>query len=71
MESPDLTELSPKEAKARLVHNLARLVLATFIFTFIIARILVIFIMAGKLPPEFSSTSREHTFITSTTESFS
>jgi hypothetical protein len=32
-------------------NHLARLVLAAFIFTFVIARILVIFIMAGKLPP--------------------
>jgi hypothetical protein len=32
-------------------HQLARLVLGTFIFTFVAARILVIFIMAGKLPP--------------------
>jgi cation transport ATPase len=33
------------------IHNLARLVLAVFILTFVTARILVIFIMAGKLPP--------------------
>ena len=33
-------------------HGLARLVLASFLFTFIAARILVIFIMGGKLPPE-------------------
>jgi hypothetical protein len=32
-------------------HHLSRLVLAAFIFTFVTARILVIFIMAGKLPP--------------------
>ncbi len=31
---------------------LARRVLAAFILTFVTARILVIFIMAGKLPPE-------------------
>jgi len=37
---------------AALKHRLARLVLVTFVFTFVIARILVIFIMAGKLPPE-------------------
>lgn len=36
---------------SRTTHRLARLVLATFIFTFVIARILVIFIMDGKLPP--------------------
>jgi len=52
METENLTEISPKEAKTRQVHNLARLVLAAFIFTFVIARILVIFIMAGKLPPQ-------------------
>jgi hypothetical protein len=52
MDSVDLTVLSPKEAKTRSVHRLARLVLAAFIFTFVTARILVIFIMAGKLPPE-------------------
>ena len=33
-------------------HGLARLVLAAFLFTFIAARILVIFIMGGRLPPE-------------------
>lgn len=33
-------------------HRLATLVLATFVFTFVTARILVIFIMDGKLPPE-------------------
>jgi hypothetical protein len=52
MMSVNLTELSPREAKSRLSHHLARWVLAAFIFTFVIARILVIFIMAGKLPPE-------------------
>jgi hypothetical protein len=39
-------------ARTRLTHHLARLVLAAFVFTFVSARILVIFIMAGKLPPE-------------------
>ena len=33
-------------------QRLARLVLATFLFTFVVARILVIFIMDGKLPPQ-------------------
>src|ERR1700689_2203624 len=33
-------------------NHLARLVLAAFVFTFITARILVIFIMDGKLPPQ-------------------
>jgi hypothetical protein len=40
------------DSSAASRHRLARLVLATFIFTFVIARILVIFIMDGKLPPE-------------------
>ena len=31
---------------------LSRVVLASFLFTFLTARILVIFIMAGKLPPQ-------------------
>jgi hypothetical protein len=52
MELDESIDLSPQEAKTRLRHNLARLVLAAFIFTFVIARILVIFIMAGKLPPQ-------------------
>jgi len=43
--------LTPAQAHAAQTHRLARLVLATFIFTFVIARILVIFIMDGKLPP--------------------
>lgn len=38
--------------RARITHGLARLVLASFLFTFIIARILVIFIMEHKLPPQ-------------------
>ncbi|MFI5380179.1 MAG: hypothetical protein ACHRHE_12850 [Tepidisphaerales bacterium] len=38
--------------RAHLAQSLARLVLVTFVFTFVIARILVIFIMAGKLPPQ-------------------
>jgi hypothetical protein len=52
MEAQETAQLTPAEAKQREVHNLARLVLAAFIFTFVIARILVIFIMAGKLPPQ-------------------
>ncbi|MGD0542271.1 MAG: hypothetical protein ABSB33_12215 [Tepidisphaeraceae bacterium] len=40
------------ESAIRLRNHLARLVLAAFVFTFVIARILVIFIMDGKLPPE-------------------
>jgi hypothetical protein len=42
----------PLDAQTRLTHRLARLVLATFLFTFLLARILVITIMAGKLPPQ-------------------
>ena len=38
--------------RARETHHLARMVLLAFVFTFITARILVIFIMAGKLPPQ-------------------
>jgi len=44
--------LSRKDEKARLRRHLARQVLAAFIFTFLTARILVILIMSGKLPPE-------------------
>lgn len=51
MENGEIEELSTREANQRMMHHLARLVLAAFIFTFVIARILVIFIMAGKLPP--------------------
>lgn len=47
----DMLDASDVEAHKRLTHHLARLVLAAFVFTFVIARILVIFIMAGKLPP--------------------
>jgi hypothetical protein len=43
--------LSPDEQRRHITHSVARLILASFLFTFIIARILVIFIMAGKLPP--------------------
>jgi hypothetical protein len=43
---------SDVEAHTLLTHHLARLVLAAFVFTFVSARILVIFIMAGKLPPQ-------------------
>ncbi|MDP9174290.1 MAG: hypothetical protein M3O30_10560 [Planctomycetota bacterium] len=46
------TGIPELEARRRRTHQLARLVLATFIFTFVAARILVIFIMAGKLPPQ-------------------
>lgn len=43
---------SAAQDPSRLTHRLARLVLAAFIFTFVIARILVIYIMAGTLPPQ-------------------
>jgi hypothetical protein len=52
MENEIPENLSPAESATRLRNHLARMVLAAFIFTFILARILVIFIMAGKLPPE-------------------
>ncbi len=44
--------LTLREEHTRITHRLARLALGAFIFTFIIARILVILIMAGKLPPQ-------------------
>jgi hypothetical protein len=43
---------SPQAETARIRRQLARQVLAAFTFTFVIARILVILIMSGKLPPE-------------------
>ena len=43
---------TPEQERTHVTHSLARLVLAAFLFTFIIARVLVIFIMSGKLPPE-------------------
>jgi hypothetical protein len=43
-------ESNSTSAKSR--NHLARLVLAAFVFTFVTARILVIFIMDGKLPPQ-------------------
>jgi hypothetical protein len=51
------TEDAPAAAAAAEEHaeetrRLGRLALATFIFTFVTSRILVIFIMDGKLPPE-------------------
>lgn len=47
----DSVEISSAEAATRQRNHLARLVFAAFIFTFVTARVLVIFIMAGKLPP--------------------
>src|SRR5580700_11315662 len=44
--------MTPAQARAAETRRLARLVLATFIFTFVISRILVIFIMEGNLPPQ-------------------
>ena len=44
--------LAPEQERRHVTHTLARLVLGAFVFTFIIARVLVIFIMSGKLPPE-------------------
>src|SRR5262249_40493888 len=43
---------NPEEERARVTHSLARLALAAFVLTFIIARILVIFIMDGQLPAQ-------------------
>ena len=43
---------SSPDNPTHLRTHLARLVLLAFVFTFVIARILVIFIMAGKLPPQ-------------------
>jgi len=52
MELEYSTDMSHKEEQQRLRRHMARWVLAAFIFTFVTARILVIFIMAGKLPPQ-------------------
>jgi len=43
---------SATDLPSKLTHRLARTVLVAFLFTFIAARILVIAIMAGKLPPQ-------------------
>ncbi|MEI8195898.1 MAG: hypothetical protein WCI73_08320, partial [Phycisphaerae bacterium] len=45
-------EGAPVSEGARITNRLARLVLGAFVFTFVSARILVIYIMAGKLPPQ-------------------
>jgi hypothetical protein len=51
--APNPSEESPEEIDPkRLTNHLARQVLAAFVLTFVTARILVIFIMAGKLPPQ-------------------
>ena len=50
--APPDAPISPAEEHARITHRLARLALGAFIFTFIISRILVILIMAHKLPPQ-------------------
>jgi hypothetical protein len=44
--------LTAEEERTRRTHGLARLVLAAFVLTFVIARILVILIMSGQLPPQ-------------------
>jgi cation transport ATPase len=49
---PSAVSTPQKQQHQRETHNLARLVLAAFIFTFVIARILVIYIMMGRLPPQ-------------------
>jgi hypothetical protein len=43
---------APPSAAQAMTHHLARLVLAAFVFTFVISRILVLLIMAGRLPPQ-------------------
>lgn len=61
---PTCQPLTPEQQRTRVTHSLARLVLAAFLFTFIIARVLVIFIMSGRLPPQlffhFSGTHVHH-----------
>jgi hypothetical protein len=50
-----MSEVNPadcREGEQGITHRLARLVLASFLLTFLIARILVICIMAHKLPPQ-------------------
>src|SRR5450432_4263048 len=44
--------MEPENERTKSRNHLARLVLAAFVFTFVTARVLVIFIMDGKLPPE-------------------
>jgi hypothetical protein len=51
MTAQDSAPLMTRDEITLQRNHLARLVFAGFVFTFIIARILVIFIMAGKLPP--------------------
>ncbi len=53
LRNDDASSLSTSVDSHRIdTQRLARLVLATFLFTFVVARILVIFIMDGKLPPQ-------------------
>ena len=50
-----MSEFDPGECPdpgPKITHRLARLVLASFLLTFLIARILVILIMAHRLPPQ-------------------
>jgi hypothetical protein len=51
-DAPNPAALVTVSDRARETHHLARMVLLAFVFTFITARVLVIFIMAGKLPPQ-------------------
>jgi hypothetical protein len=44
--------MESENSRTKSRNHLARLVLAAFVFTFVTARILVIFIMDGKLPPQ-------------------
>jgi hypothetical protein len=52
MTTVDSTQDQSRQIATHDRNHLARLVFAGFVFTFVIARILVIFIMAGKLPPQ-------------------
>src|SRR5580700_7887918 len=52
MTTLDDRQFSSREIATHERNHLARLVFAGFVFTFVIARILVIFIMAGDLPPQ-------------------
>ena len=49
--TPCADPISTRDEHTKVTHRLARLALAAFVFTFI-ARILVILIMAGELPPQ-------------------
>ncbi len=61
--SQDLVASGAKPAvndSTKLTHQLARLVLAAFVFTFVISRILVILIMSRKIPDLFLHVGHTH-----------